>query len=394
MRVYIFLFSVFISGFFFSCDSTAKKKVELEESHFHQDSLALLYNPQERDPKVHEFMQRLHKRSGFNGNVLVSKKGKIIYQNSFGWANYLMRDSLNLNSQFELASVSKPITALAVLKLMEEGKLRLDQKIEEFFPKFPNKGITIEHLLTHQSGLGNYIYFTESEWKDKRKGMSNQDVLDIFYRIQPAPYGKPGGRFFYNNTNYMMLASIVEKVSGMTFPQYMEENVLKPLGMRNTNLYSTVEYDKIPTDVIGHDKIWRRSVVQNFQDGTYGDKGIYSTIHDLYLLDRNLRNGRLLSQETLDSAYVGRSKKNKNLFSYGYGWRTFESENDHVVYHTGWWHGFKSLYIRDLKNDVVIVLITNLANNSLLNLDSLYRILDMPIIRQEAYNGRGELVVK
>lgn len=390
--------SILLSGLFFitavSCDSTAKKQVQLEKTHFQQDSLLLIYKAQDRDPDIHEFMHRLHSRSGFNGNVLVAKQGKILYQNSFGWANYLLRDSLHLQSQFELASVSKPITALAVLKLMEEGKLSLDQKIEDFFPKFPNKDITIKHLLTHTSGLGNYIYFTDLEWKDKSKGMSNKDVLEMFYNLKPAPYGKPGGRFFYNNTNYMLLASIVEEVSGMPFSEYMSKKILKPLGMRNTHLYSTVEHEKIPVDVIGHDKIWRRSVVQNFQDGTLGDKGVYSTLEDLYLMDRNLRNNRLLSQETLDSAYVGRSKKNKNLFSYGYGWRTFEGPNDHVVYHTGWWHGFKSLYIRDLKNDVVVIFLTNLANNSLLNLDGLYKILDMPIIRQEAYNGRGELIAK
>ena len=97
-------------------------------------------------------------------------------------------------------------------------------------------------------------------------------------------------------------------------------------------------------------------------------------------------------QELLDSAYVPRSDAKKSLFSYGYGWRTFSPNAAQVVYHTGWWHGFRSLYVRDLTNDITIVLLTNMANGSLLNLDELYEILGMPILRQGAYNSEGEMV--
>lgn len=395
MRWIVVFAGLMIVGFYFSCSSPGSgKSTSIEKEKIIQDSILLEYDPADRNNQVHEFMLRLHQRSGFNGNVLIAKQGKILYQNSFGWANYLMRDSLQINSQFELASVSKPLTALAILKLSEQGELDLQNKVEDYFPKFPLKGVTVENLLTHRSGLPNYIYFTDQLWKDKKKIMYNDDVLEMFYEHNPAPYGRPDGSHFYNNTNYMLLASLVEKISGMTFSDYMRENIFLPLGMKNTAVYSRATYSEIPTHVIGHDKIWRRSVVQNFQDGPVGDKGIYSTVQDLYLLDRNLRSGRLLRPETLDSAYVGRSKPTNKIFSYGYGWRTFHQGSEQVVYHTGWWHGFKSLYIRDLKNDVTIVLLTNLANNSLLNLDGLYRILDMPIIRQEAYNGKGNLVAR
>src|SRR5690606_27966889 len=113
------------------------------------------------------FMQNLHRKSAFNGNVLIAKKGKIIYQNTFGWADYLHKDSLKITSKFELASVSKPLTALGVLKLAEEEKLRLDQTVNDFFPDFPYLGITIKMLLSHRSGLPNYIYFSEEAWKDR-----------------------------------------------------------------------------------------------------------------------------------------------------------------------------------------------------------------------------------
>lgn len=391
-----FLFVLLVAVISASCTSAEKKQARAERKQHERDSLVLLYDPAKPDDRLDAFMQRLHSRSGFNGNVLIAKQGKILYQNTFGWADYLMRDSLTITSQFELASVSKPLTATGVLRLMEEGKIRLDQTVDEFFPDFPYPDVTIKLLLTHRSGLTNYLYFTDKKeiWADKRKGMSNTDVMELLAKHKPAKYANPDVRFFYNNTNYMILAAIIEKVSGQDFAVFMQENVFAPAGMKHTAVFSTAVYEKIPTGVVGHDKVWRRSVVQNFQDGPVGDKGIYSTVQDLYLFDRALRDGRLLKPETLDSAYVGYSKPTKSVFNYGYGWRTFETDNHSVVYHSGWWHGFRNLYIRDLKKDITVVLLTNLANGSLLHLDELYQILDMPVIRQGAYSAQGEYMAK
>lgn len=375
-----------------SCSSAEKKRVRAEQRQHELDSLTLVYDTAQADTRLDAYMQRLHSRSGFNGNVLIAKGGKILYQNTFGWADYLMRDSLKLDSQFELASVSKPLTATGILRLVEEGKIRLDQTVDEFFPDFPYPDITIKLLLTHRSGLMNYLYFTDDTaiWPDKRKGMTNTDVMELLAKHSPDKYGNPDVRFFYNNTNFMVLAAIIEKVTGQDFAVYMKEHVFSPAGMKHTAVYSSAVYEKIPTGVVGHDKVWRRSVVQNFQDGPVGDKGIYSTVQDLYLFDRALRDGRLLKPETLDSAYAGHSKPIRSVFNYGYGWRTYASGNDHVVYHTGWWHGFRNIYVRDLTNDVTIVLLANLANGSLLHLDELYHILGMPVIRQGAYSSEGE----
>lgn len=356
------------------------------------DSIALIYDPKNFDPRVDEFMQKLHKRSGFNGNVLIAKKGKIIYQNAFGWADYLHKDSLHIDSKFELASVSKPMTALAVLQLVDQGKVGIDQLVSDFFPGFPYEGVTVRQLLTHRSGMPNYVYFVDKIWPDRKKGMSNMDAINLLIEHKPARYGKPDGRFLYNNSNYMMLGAIVEKVSGQDFASYMDEHVFKPAGMKNTAALSRVKYDKIPTDVIGHDRVWRRSVVQDYLDGPLGDKGIYSTVKDMFLLDKALKEGRLLKPELLDSAYVPRSDAKRGVFSYGYGWRMFTSGKEKIVYHTGWWHGFKNLYVRDLTNDITIVLLSNMVNGSLNQLDELYKILEMPILRQNAYDSNGGFV--
>jgi CubicO group peptidase (beta-lactamase class C family) len=387
------LVAFFVSTIFIiSCKSEAKKQEEVRQKQSELDSIALIYDPKNFDPRVDEYMQKLHKRSGFNGNVLIAKKGKIIYQNSFGWADYLHKDSLHIDSRFELASVSKPMTALAVLQLIEKEKVGIDQLVSDFFPGFPYVGVTVRQLLTHRSGLPNYVYFVDKIWPDRKKGMSSMDALNLMIEHKPARYGKPDGRFHYNNSNYMLLGAIVEKVSGQDFDAYMQENVFKPAGMKNTAALSRVKYDKIPTDVVGHDRVWRRSVVQDYLDGPLGDKGIYSTVKDMFLLDKALKEGRLLKPELLDSAYVPRSDAKRGVFSYGYGWRMFTSGKEKIVYHTGWWHGFKNLYVRDLTNDVTIVLLSNMVNGSINQLDELYKILEMPILRQNAYDANGGFV--
>lgn len=390
--------ALLVSSILFQSCSQNKKDVSAQQRKLRDpkaDSLLLVYDPAKGDKRIDEFMKKLHRTRAFNGNVLVAKKGKIIYQNAIGWADYLHRDSLKINSQFELASVTKTFTSTAILMLMERGQLRLDQDVREFFPNFPYEGITIKLLLTHRSGMMNYVYFVDDLWKkqkkDERKGITNTDVMNLIAQYKPARYLAPDVKFHYNNSNFMVLGAIIEKVSGNSYADFLKENIFKPIGMKNTAVYSKAVYDKIPVDVVGHDRgSWRYSVVQNFLDGPVGDKGVYSTVQDLFLFDRALRDGRLLKKETLDSAYTPRNKMERGHFNYGYGWRLFIDGDRKVAYHTGWWHGFRHIYLRDLQKDITIVLLTNLSNGSLHQLDELYKMVGMPVVRRSAYSGNGE----
>lgn len=391
------LLSIITLLIFGSCShGNSSKSVPTEEAATRvADTSVLKYNPKNEDKRIDNVMQDLHRHRGFNGNVLVAKKGKIIYEKSFGWADYLHRDSLNLQSQFELASVSKTMTSTAILMLMERGKLRLNQDVREFFPNFPYAGITIRLLLTHRSGMMNYVYFVDdlyrAQHKDQRKGLTNMDVMNLIAQYKPHPFNRPDVRFLYNNSNFMVLGAIIEKVSGKPYAQFMKDNVFIPAGMKHTAVYSKAVYNKIPVHVVGHDRgQWKYSVAQNFLDGPVGDKGIYSTVGDLFMFDRALRAGLLLKKQTLDSAYVPRNPMLHGHFSYGYGWRIFEAPGQQVIYHTGWWHGFRHIYLRDMKNDITIVLLSNLANGSLLKLDDLFKAAGMPIVRKSAYNGAGD----
>jgi len=392
--VYRGFFIVFLSSLFFiSCSSSASSNEPASAAAkpakpFDAKTL-LAYNPKDADMRIDAVMQELHRTRGFNGNVLVAKHGKIIYENAIGWADYLHRKELNINSQFELASITKTMTGTAILMLMEQGKLSLNDDVKKFFPDFPYDGVTIRLLLTHRSGMMNYVYFTDdlyrAEHRDERKGISNAQEMALIAQYKPKPFNKPDKRFLYNNSNFMVLGSIIEKVTGQSYADFMKAHVFEPAGMEHTAVYSKAAYDKIPVDVVGHDRgQWRYSVAQNFLDGPVGDKGIYSTVGDLYLFDRALRAGKLLKQATMDSAYVPRNPMLHGHFSYGYGWRIFEAPGQQVIYHTGWWHGFRHIFLRDMKDDITIVLLTNLSNGSLLKLDDLFKATGMPIVRKSA----------
>ncbi len=399
--VYRGLFLIFISIVFFAACSSKASNGDSGGTPAAKplpplDTKALLaYNPANADQRIDHVMQELHRTRNFNGNVLVAKHGKIIYENAIGWADYLHRKELNINSQFELASITKTMTGTAILMLIEQGKLSLNDDVKKFFPDFPYDGITIRLLLTHRSGLMNYVYFTDdlyrAEHRDERKGLSNKDEMALIAQYKPHPFNKPDKRFLYNNSNFMVLGSIIEKVTGQPYADFMKAHIFQPAGMAHTAVYSKAVYDKIPVDVVGHDRgQWRYSVAQNFLDGPVGDKGIYSTVGDLYLFDRALRAGRLLKQATMDSAYVPRNPMLHGHFSYGYGWRIFEAPGQQVIYHTGWWHGFRHIFLRDIKDDITIVLLSNLSNGSLLKLDDLFKATGMPIVRKSAYKGNGD----
>jgi len=385
-----------LATFLFNACSHAEKKTEDPKvrtvNDDKKDSLLLVYNPAKGDRWIADFVQNLHKKYGFNGNMLVAKDGKILYEKAIGWADYLHRDSLKISSEFELASITKTFTGVAIMQLVEQGKIKLDDNVKKFYPNFPYEGITVKLLLSHRSGMMNYVYFTDGIWKDKRKPMSNTDVMDLIAQYKPARYAAPDTRFHYNNSNFMVLGAIIEKVTGKKYADYMMANVFKPAGMKHTHVYSTTVYPKIPVDVVGHDRTWRYSVVQNFLDGPVGDKGVYSTVHDLVLYDNALKQGRLLKKASLDSAYTGHNKPVNGHFNYGYGWRMFDGDKGRkVVYHTGWWHGFRHIYVRDLDKNIVIVFLGNLTNGSLLHLDDLYKHLGVPVIRKGAYTGTGSM---
>lgn len=204
-------------------------------------ALPLILHAQRNYPVlIDSFMMAEVSVNHFNGNILVAKKENIIYQKAFGYRNYDTKESLDNNSVFELASISKQFTAMGILLLMEKRKLALSDSLRKFFPQLPYNNIPIQNLLTHTSGLPSYE--DEMEMADKwnpKKIASNNDVINFLAREKPSIHFKPGEKWEYSNTAFVLLTSIIEKVSGQTFKEYMEANIFKPLNMQHSRVYNT-----------------------------------------------------------------------------------------------------------------------------------------------------------
>lgn len=327
----------------------------------------------EKAPKIKTFFDELYNKKGFNGNVLIAQKGQVIYKGAYGWFNREKKVEHTLNTKFQLASLSKQFTAIAVLMLYEENKIKLDDDVRKFIPQFPYENINVRMLLTHRSGLPDYRYFCDEAYCCKKQPISNQQVIDLMCELKPGLYYKPDVHFDYNNTNYLLLASIIEKISGKTYANFLQDRIFTPLKMNNTFVYDNTD---IPEGVaLGYNAGWRR-VWNDYQNGTVGDKNIYSNLDDLFKWDRALYTEKLLKQETLKLAYLNYSKEMKTR-NYGFGFRTKCLPNgDEVVFHGGWWRGNNHLFYRRLKDETAIIVLSNRVNFVFNDLTKVWDILD------------------
>jgi len=311
----------------------------------------------------------------FNGSVIVSKAGKVLYQKAIGLSDKQNNVMLSDSSMFQLASVSKVITATAVLMLHERKMLNIEDDFENFFPDFPYKDVKIKDLLSHRSGLPNYMYALNDEICRPDHKMNNEEMYRCLLSKKAAPYLKPNSRFNYSNTNYALLALLIEKVSGKSYSQFLKEELFEPLGMQHTATIDVLDLDaKHITKP--YDNRWRPI---NFEAGDFvlGDKSIYSTPYDLFLFSEALYQNKIIKKESQEMAYTAFSKE-KRLSNYGYGWRlkNFKDPENKEVYHNGWWHGYRSSFHRRLKDTLTVVILSNQLNSSAYQTQKVYDIVD------------------
>lgn len=299
-------------------------------------------------------------KSGFNGAILVAKKGNIVFEDYHGFFDLKKKDSLNKHSAFHLASVSKTFTAMAVLKLAEMRKLSLDDDVKKFFPEFPYDGVTVRLLLNHRSGLPNYIHFMEKLGWDRKQYCSNKDVLDYLIKYKPLGTGRPDTHFSYCNTNYSLLALIIEQASGQSYSDYLTQTFFKPLHMDDTYVFSMVKDSA--TAMPSYTRTGRLEPY-TFLDVCVGDKNIYSTPEDLLKWDAALYTNQIFSKETLEAAFTPYSNEKKGVRNYGLGWRmNVYPDKRKVIYHNGWWHGNNTVFIRMIQDSVTIIVLGNKYN--------------------------------
>lgn len=323
--------------------------------------------------QIKEYLDGQQKHFRFNGNVLVAEKGKIIFQRSYGYADFGTGRMLNDSTVFELASVSKQFTATAILILRDQGKLKLSDSLRKFFPEIPYHNVTLYHMLTHTSGLPDYESHMNKSW-DKSRIAFNSDMIEFLAKEKPPVDFPPGTKWEYSNTAFAILASIVEKVSGESFSGFLDRSVFKPLGMNQSRIYNTrrSKKDTIANYAYGfiYNDMLKRYMLPDsiptldfvrYLDGLQGDGVVNSTTGDLVKWDRAVKNHTLLNIETQREMLSGHELVDTaNKYYYGYG--VFVRGN--IIEHSGGWPGYVTNLARDVEKDQTFIVLSNNASES------------------------------
>ncbi|WP_227013721.1 serine hydrolase domain-containing protein [Paenibacillus psychroresistens] len=317
----------------------------------------------------------MHEQGAFNGCLLVAEEGIPIYKGAFGFADKEQGRLLTEQSIFDLASVSKAFTAAAAMLLQEQGKLKLDDRLESLFPDFPYTGMEVSHLLHHTSGLPDYMDLFELYW-DKQQIAVNSDVLNMLKIHQPAVHFEVNDRYEYSNTGYVLLALLIENVSGMSFAEFLSLYIFQPIGMKDTTLFNR-RYSKTTLDNYAYaylfDSAKESYVLPDFiqqhdyviyLDGIQGDGTVNSTLDDMLLWDQALYSDQWLNRETLAKLFKGSSTNSGEYVPYGYGWcLEFADQKEGQIYHDGGWAGYTSMFTRYTARNRTLLILANFHND-------------------------------
>jgi len=320
--------------------------------------------------KLDSLLKRINKRDDFHGAILVAKGEKILYQNEIGFADFKNKIPLNEASVFQLASVSKQFTAAAIMLLHERDKIKLTDTVNAYFPDFPYEGVTIENLLNHTAGLPKYFWVAEHKWQQNR-APTNSEMMALLESSNVQRFYKPGHKFDYSNTNYLVLASIVEKVSGTSFSSFLKSNIFEPLQMKHSYVYS-FENDSIKKNQLDGYRLYRgRShlkIRSTINDAIVGDKNVYTTIEDLFKWTLALNTEKLLTKESLDLMYAKGETVYGREVPYGFGFR-IDTKEKKSIYHHGKWNGFSTGLTRYLEDDLVVIVLEHTSYNAMKSLN-------------------------
>ncbi|MEL7121230.1 MAG: serine hydrolase domain-containing protein, partial [Bacteroidota bacterium] len=331
---------------------------------------------QTRFEKIDDLVTFCQDNNMFNGNILVAEKGKIIYQQSVGQADFDNNIPLNDNTSFCLGSISKQFTAFAIMLLKQQGKLEYSTTIGEIFPEFPKymHDITLKNLIQHTSGLKRTHY-------GEQDGLKNEEIYQNFIKAKGEKLlFKSGTDLRYSNSGFMMLAMVVEKVSGQSFESFLTENAWKPLGMTNTYVMSEEDYNR-HNRAIGFDGFGKKD---DFNVLTYGSNGIYSTTGDLCKWMQSFNTDLLMDLEDRSEAWQPATTNDGKLLPhsvggyqwyYGFGLYLGKDNLQGMIGHSGAYGGFFNAMLQDLKNERSVVILTN--NGRILP------VMDMAVIVQK-----------
>ncbi|MBP9095144.1 MAG: serine hydrolase [Ignavibacteria bacterium] len=318
-------------------------------------------NAQDRAQKIDELVSKYAEIGVFNGSVLVGENGNVFFEKGYGYADREQKLQNTPETKFRIASLTKQFTAMLIMQLVEQGKIKLDAKLSDYltyYRKDNGDKITIHNLLTHTSGVPNY---TNTEFMENHltKSISAKDLI-LTYGNGDLEF-EPGSEYKYSNTGYVMLGAVIEKVTGKTYETVLQENILAPLEMTN----SGYEHNdaKMTNQAIGYDNAFGSVDVSKYIDMTipFSAGAMYSTIEDMYKWDRALYTGKLLSAEMKAKMFT------PFLKNYAYGWNVVTAKvsptDEKIIYtHSGGINGFNTNIIRVESDNLVIIVLSNYSN--------------------------------
>lgn len=294
-------------------------------------------------------------------SVAVVKSGELIYQNGFGYADLEKRVKIEPETNFRLASITKQFTALSILILEDEGKLKLNDKLSKYFPELPGyaDSISLKNILQHTLGLLAYEDYING--KDTVQ-LKDDDVLEILIN-QDSTYFYPGTKHRYSNSGYAILALLVERLSGLTFPEFLNEKIFIPLKMDNTIAYVN-GINTVPNRSFGYAKTDSGFVFsdQSLTSAILGDGGIYSSTIDLLKWDKEVESPTLIPEAKFQRSFEKGINLNEETFDYGFGWRLDPYKNYKRNYHTGSTCGFSNIYMKLPENNLTIIVLINIRD--------------------------------
>jgi len=304
-----------------------------------------------------DLLMKSYDGAGPGASLLVVRDGKPIIRRSYGLANLETGTAATPETNYRLASLTKQFTATAILLLVQDGKLTLDDRIRKWLPSLPSAfdSVTITHLLTHTSGT---VAYEDVMPEDTKTQLHDVDVLRLL-ESQDSTYFKPGSGYRYSNSGYALLALVVERVSGMRFAAFLRDRIFVPLGMTHTVAYEE-GVSTVANRAFGYtikDGTWTRKD-QSTTSAVLGDGGIYSSIDDLAKWDAALYDSRLLSDESRRLAFTPHTATDRADVKYGFGWRI----TGETLWHSGETSGFRNVIVRYPSRRLTVVMLTNRDN--------------------------------
>ena len=372
MKVFRIIFFLSIFGLvLFSCKKENKESEETKTTlpNFGNVALDEVFKQSDSQLKnrdsivsvIDSYYENVWEKGDLWGGFLVAKGDEILYEGYRGFTQENKQGPVNDTVALHVASISKSITAMAVMKLIEAGKLEMDVPLTKYFPGFPYPEVTVFTLLSQRSGLPKYEYFIEKIEPEpaelSKKYISNHDILNLLIRYKPELARATNTGFMYCNTNYALLALLVEHATKIPFPEAMQQIVFRPLKMKHTYILQEKDMESAAKSFYQRGP---RVYPYDRLDLIYGDKNVYTTPRDLLNFSKAMFAENFLREDLKKMIFEPYSNERPGVNNYGLGFRMkVFNENEKLTYHNGWWHGTNSVFGHLLKSKVTIIAIGN-----------------------------------